>query len=446
MSKVKVFIINGIILAISSFIIRTISMAFGVYISNKIGTQALGTFQLIICVYMLFITFATSGINLASTRIISEELITKNIIGAKRATKQCIVYSLCLGLIFGLVLFFSSSFIAQNWIHGKVTGIPFRILSLSLPFMAVSNAIKGYFSALRDSIKTASSQILEQFIRILITSFLFSVFMPNNIEYACLALVIGGAISEILSCIYLYVLYKYENKKSKYSNIDKTDYKKKILKISIPVALSSYIRSGLSTLKQMLIPIQLEKFGMPCEQAISQYGIINGMAMPVIMFPCAIITIFGELLIPEFSDYNYTQSYRQIKYVIKRVLKISLIFSSIVVIVFWLFSDRISMMLYKNLEAAPFLKMMSVLAMLIYIDNIVDNMLKGLNKQTGVMVTNILDLLITISFIYFLLPIQGIYGYIAVLYISELLNLTVSFYMLINVVKKGNCKIRKKWF
>lgn len=67
------------------------------------------------------------------------------------------------------------------------------------------------------------------------------------------------------------------------------------------------------------------------------------------------------------------------------------------------------------------------------IDNIVDNMLKGLNKQVGVMICNIVDLFLSISFIFFLLPVYGIYGYIAILYISEFLNLSVSIFQLYSV-------------
>ena len=52
---------------------RTIGMFFNVYISNKIGTEAIGIYQLIMSVYMFAITLANSGINLATTRIVSEQ-------------------------------------------------------------------------------------------------------------------------------------------------------------------------------------------------------------------------------------------------------------------------------------------------------------------------------------------------------------------------------------
>lgn len=435
MRKIKVFFINGIILTASSLLMRTIGMSFSVYISNKVGAETIGVFQLIMSVYMFFITLATSGIKLAATRIISEELASKNQDGVKKSAKQCMTVSLILGLIAGLILVLASKYIAINWLHGKVSYIPLYLLSIALPFMSLQSAINGYFAALRNAVKTASAQVIETLVQIIVTVYLINLFLPAGIESACISLVLGTTLSEIIEGTYLYILYKIEQNKLKYENRKKLDYKGRILNISGPVAITSYIKSGLSTLKQILIPIRLEKAGMSCEQALSQYGIINGMAMPVLMFPSAIITVFGELLIPEFSDYNYTRSNKQINYVINKTFKIAFIFSILVVGIFWTFSDKISMLLYTNLEVSFYLKSMSFLVVLMYLDNIIDNMLKGLNKQVGVMLVNILDLFVTISLIYFLIPISGVYGYIIILFISEILNFCISLGILIKETK-----------
>lgn len=60
MRRLKVFIFNGIILTATSLLMRTVGMFFGIYISKKIGTEALGVFGLVMSVYMFFITIATS--------------------------------------------------------------------------------------------------------------------------------------------------------------------------------------------------------------------------------------------------------------------------------------------------------------------------------------------------------------------------------------------------
>lgn len=201
---------------------------------------------------------------------------------------------------------------------------------------------------------------------------------------------------------------------------------KSIREITLPVSITSYIRSGLSSIKQLLIPIMLEKFGMSCEEAVSLYGLISGMSMPVLMFPEVIINSFSGLLVPEFTYYYTKKNYNKISIAISKIFKISLVFSIVIIGIFLFYADNVSMMVYNNLDISIYLKILCPLLLFMYLDSIVDNILKGLNMQVGVMKCNILDLFVSIICIYILLPIFGINGYIAVIFISELLNSGIS--------------------
>lgn len=129
---------------------RTIGLSFNVYISNKIGTEAVGIYQLIMSIYLFAITLANSGIHLASTRIVSEQLAFGFETGIKKAVRKCLFYSLFMGLFSCLLLFFLSPWISAIWLHGKISSMPLRILAFSLPFLAMSSSMQGYFSAMRN--------------------------------------------------------------------------------------------------------------------------------------------------------------------------------------------------------------------------------------------------------------------------------------------------------
>lgn len=159
------------------------------------------------------------------------------------------------------------------------------------------------------------------------------------------------------------------------------------------------------------------------------------MAMPLIMFPCSFIYSFSSLMIPEFSYLNAKKNYKKINFAINKILKFCFIFSFLIMGIFWCFSDELSTNIYKEASVAEFIKILSPLIVLMYVDNIVDSILKGLDKQVTVMGINILDLITSITFIYFLLPIKGIPGYIIVLFISEILNGLLSLILLIKETK-----------
>lgn len=355
--------------------------------------------------------------------------------GIKKAMKKCLIYSFIMGSLACFLLFTFSSFITHYWLHSKISSTTLRILACSLPFLALSSCINGYFSALRKVKKTVSAQVLEQFFKISLITFLLNYFLPSGLEYACISLVLGSTISEAISFLFLAFLFFKDKRRLNSSGYKDTNYTKQILKIALPISFTSYIRSGLSTLKQLLIPLQLEKYGLSCEGALSEYGMINGMVMPLIMFPCTFISSFSSLLIPEFSYMNARKENQKMNFILNRILKLCFIFSFLIMGVFWCFSKELNRIIYPNIDISFYIKLLCPLLVFMYLDNIVDSILKGLDKQVSVMGINIIDLTSSIFLIYFLLPFQGIKGYIIVLFASEIVNGLLSLFLLIKETK-----------
>lgn len=417
---------------------RSIGMFFNVYISNKIGTEAIGIYQLIMSVYMFSITLANSGIHLATTRIVAEQEAFGLEDGIKKAMKKCLTYSLIMGSLACFLLFSLSPFIATYYLHSKISSMPLRILAFSLPFLALSSCMNGYFSALSRVKKTVVSQVLEEFLKITFISFLLNFLMPSGIEYACISLVLGSTVSEFLSFLFLSFLFLKDKRKLNSFGYKDTNYTNQILKIALPISFTSYIRSGLSTLKQVLIPIQLEKSGLSCSSALSSYGMINGMVMPLILFPCSFISSFSSLLIPEFSYINVKKDNTKMNFVLNKIFKFCFIFSFLIMGIFWHFAYDLNKIIFPNIDISFYIKLLCPLIVLMYIDNVVDSILKGLDKQVSVMGINIIDLISSICLIYFLLPFHGIKGYVIILFASEIINGILS---LILLIKNTNLKI-----
>lgn len=430
MKIIKTFILNGLILTLTSLILRCIGMFFNSYISQKIGAEAVGLYGLLMSVYGFAITVALSGINLATTRIVAEEIAVGNIGNIKKVVRKCLIFSLLFSCISSILLTVFAPYICKIWLHGKISSIPFYIISISLPFISMSSCINGYFSAVRNTIKPASDQILEQLLKVALISLFLNYFMPCGLEYICISMILGNIISEIISFFYIYFLYKLDKKKFINYSPTKSFFEKRILDITLPVGLTSFIRSGLSTLKQILIPLGFEKHGNSCSQALANYGLISGMAMPLVLFPNIIVLSFSNLLIPEFAEFNTRSEFSKINRITKRILKYTLIFSMIVSVSLFFYSKQFSNFMYKTDSVSLYIKLLAPLVPIMYIDNVVDAILKGLDKQISVLKINILDLFTSIILIFFLIPKFGIMGYVFIIYFSELLNFILSYWTL----------------
>lgn len=440
MNRLRRFIIGGTLMAVTSLIMRSVSVAFNVYISNKIGAVAMGLFTLISTVYGFGITFATSGINLATTRLVAEAIGDttegdgKEIPVNKRAAvscilRRCIIYSLVFGSIASLVLFIFAEKIGVGILRDARTVRSLKILALTLVPIAVSSVLGGYFSAVRRVYKNAITQVFGQGIRIFSCIALLSAISAHDTESACIAVVTGGAIAEFLSFAVGVALYAAGRKRANddISQHEKKSLTRKLLTSALPLAFSAYMRSALVTIEHILIPFGLERSGSSRDSSLAAYGTVGSMVFPLVLFPSAISASFAGLLIPEVAESCATGDERRIKGIVCTVLETVLIFSIGCAGVIMSFSLELGSTVYPTSDTAGrYILMIAPLIPVMYLDTAVDSMLKGLGEQVYTMWVNIADASISVVLVAVLLPIMGINGYIITVYFTEILNATLS--------------------
>ena len=121
MRKFKIVIFNGIIITISSLIMQSVGFYFMIYISNKVGSETLGIFNIIMSIYMFFITIATSGIGITTTRLVVRKKAKNYNFSTKAVMKKCISYSLFFGFLACVLLFIFSPSISDKFLDRKST-------------------------------------------------------------------------------------------------------------------------------------------------------------------------------------------------------------------------------------------------------------------------------------------------------------------------------------
>lgn len=418
---------------------RTVSVVWGAYISGRIGAEGMGLYSLIMSAYAFAVTLATSGINLAVVRLVSEELALGNGRGAIRATRRCLCCALAFGTGAAILLFSLARLISGELLGDARTEMSLRALSASLPFIAVSNVFSGYFAAVKRIYKNAASAVVEQFIKIGIIYALLAALAPRGVEYACLALVVGASVSEGISFSYMLVLYLIDKRRhiKKTDDMPTGDFTKRLLGISMPIALSAYLRSGLVTVEHVLIPRGLRLYGANTSEALSLYGVIHGMVFPLVLFPAALCQTFASLIVPELSElkakYKSVKESRHIKYIVSRSIKFGLLFAVFVAAVMIVFADELGMLVYKNELCGKYIRIFGALVPIMYLDTVVDGMLKGLGEQLASMKYNIIDSAASVLIVLFLVPRMGVDGYVLCVFITEILNFSLSIGRLLKV-------------
>ncbi|MBQ9132378.1 MAG: polysaccharide biosynthesis C-terminal domain-containing protein [Clostridia bacterium] len=264
--------------------------------------------------------------------------------------------------------------------------------------------------------------------------FLLASLAPVDIEGTCCVLVLGGVLAETLSFLAELLLYLTDRKKS-FSKGDGNGREegRKLLGITLPIAFTTYVRSGLLTLEHILIPEGLRNSGSTHSAALRAYGTIQSMALPIILYPAALISSFAGLLVPEMAESSVQNGEKRISYMVCRVWSLSLLFSIGVAGILICFSGEIGQALYPNTQTAYYIRWLAPLIPIMYVDTATDAMLKGLGQQVYSMKINITDALISVILVWLLIPRYGILGYVLTIYFSETFNTVFSINRLLSL-------------
>ncbi len=431
MRTTKDFIKDGIMLTVTMLILRTAGVFFSARLAILAGASVMGLYTQIMSVYGFAVTASAAGVNLGAVRITSENYGGGRFSDIRCGVHESISYCLKAGITVSLIFYFGAPFFGGRILADARTVSSLRALALALPFISVSNAFHGYFHGVKRIYKSAAVSLIEQFVRICATLYALTAVDVKNTEAVCLTLVICNAASEALSCLVLFILYLFDVRRFPRSYKQSKSMRRRFIGITFPVAVSSLIRSGLTTSEHILIPIGLRAFGADSETALAKYGIVSGMALPILLYPMALLSAFASVTISELSArVSAGESRKKINATVSKGVSLALVYGIGCSAIIRYFSDALGHAVYNSVDAGEFLRIMAPLVIFMYLDHISDGMLKGLDKQNYVMKVNIFDAALSVLFAIILIPRFGIYGFVASIYICECLNCVFSFGML----------------
>ena len=431
----KRLIMNTALLTGSSLAMSAISMAFQVWLAGRIGSAGIGLYQLVLSVAFLCTTFAVSGIRFAATRLVSEELGHERSWSVAAAMRRCFAYSLFFGLSAMAVLFSFAEPIGFLWIGDARTVKSLKLIAFSMPFLSLSSVMSGYFTACGRVWKPTVVHLGEQLITIGFVAYFLAHSPAGDIEKNCAAVMLGNVCGDVISFVCMLLFYLTDRHSVRDYSAQKLKLTSRMLKVALPLAVSAYARSALSTLEHLLVPRGLKAAGFSADRALSGYGVIQGMVLPIVSFPACILMALAELIIPELTEAQVRGNDGDISKTVSLLIKKGLGYSSAVALVLFGFADKLGVRIYSSPEAGDYLRLLAPLIPIMYTDMVADGCLKGLGQQLWCMGINLLDALLGVLLVWQVLPVFALKGYICIIYFNECLNFALSIMRLRKVTK-----------
>lgn len=114
--------------------------------------------------------------------------------------------------------------------------------------------------------------------------------MTPTISFAVVGLVIGESASMIVSIIavrahFIHVLPKGYGPLLSFNLTGLCEAAKRLLTLAVPLSLNRMIINFLQSIEAIFIPNRLMSYGYDNATALSVYGVLTGMSLPLIFFP-----------------------------------------------------------------------------------------------------------------------------------------------------------------
>ena len=429
----KLFVKNMLIMSFSALVIRGIGMVFAVKAADVMGAGLLGRYRLTMGVYAFFVLAATSGVSITVTRIAGD------LIAQKRESCACFVrdraaaMSSVAGAALGLLMICSSFFLPCE-LFGSGSANAVRLLAVSLPFAGFSSAVRGYFSARKKNLRNAAEQFIEQLTELIV--FIIACERLDGIGFSpLLCAAIATVAAEVISFLYSALLLLSDRRRTPQPKKTEKMFSK-AFPIYLPCTASSGLRSALSLAENCLISHGLILYCGAHTEAMEDYGIMCGMALPCVLFPSVFIIPASQLIIPELSAAKTLGQKNGIIHMSGKLLFLVVIYSLIAMLPFIIFPHSIASLLGYPPKAGFFMRVLAPLIPLSFLDSAVDGMLKGLDCQKSYFRINAAEALLRIIMALTLVPLLGTIGAAAVILFGELFNVSLSLWRLIKELKK----------
>ena len=428
--KKRSLIKGALVVTAFALTVKLFGMLFRLYLTGRIGSEGIGLYQLILSLYGMFTTLATAGITVTVSRLAAECAATGGEAEARRLMWRAVRISLGISLTAGIIMFCFSGLMSNALLSDPRAATALRILAFSMPFMGAAACLKGWFFAAGQPVKPSCSSLLEQTVKIsVIFAFLnISLKSTNDLGRLCAGIAAGLTLGEIFSTCFLLVLYAASKRTKDKPSSDRRAADKKIISVCAPIALSTYLTSLLHTGESLLIPGMFERYGGDRSSALSQFGVIRGMVIPILFFPFSFLSSLISVMIPEISRLNTMSDRTLLRNKTSQIFRLSWIFAIAAGGLFFCFPSQMGQAFYRTDDATRAIRILAAVTPFMYIETLSDGMLKSIGEQLWTLKVGIINSVLRITVILTLIPATGSDGYLLLLVVSNTFSFVMCYY------------------
>lgn len=436
------FITGTLLLTFTGVLSRIIGFFYRIFLSRTIGAEGLGIYQLIFPVLTMCISFSASGIQTSISKFVAEAQGKSEKGGGLRYLLAGLFFSLIISILLMGLLIAGGDWIAAAIVKESRCASLLRILSYSLPFAAIHSCINGYYYGCKKTAVPSVSQLAEQLVRVGSVYLIYLIVTEQGRTLTPQAAVWGLVFGDVAATLYAFAAFGFSHSfhglSAARSYVDSFSHALSRLGLyCIPLTANRVTINLFSSAESILIPAMLQRFGYSNSDALSVFGILTGMAMPMILFPNVLTGSVSVLLLPTISAAQADCNRKLIVKAIKKTVEYCMILGLLSTLIFLLTGNYIGQVIFQNTLAGTFIVTLCWICPFSNLAATLNSILNGLGKASYSFALNLLGSLIRILFILLLVPRYGIRPYLYGMLVSQLVIATLSLLAVLHLNSNG---------
>ncbi len=420
-----------LVLTGTSIVSQLLGFLYRILLSRLIGAEIMGLYQLIMPVYSVILSVTAVGLTVAVSNLSSEYHARGNRAAIAQVLRRCLAAFLLLFALAAGVTVLCYDPISVQLLGDARTQLGLLLLLPCILLTGVENLHKHFFYGTGNIRPPAAVELCEQFIRTGAVLGLLTAFLPQNPERTVGLIVLGMTICEVFSACALFLLARRHLNRAAGlagASLPPRQLDRRIVSIALPVGATSLLGNLMGSANAVLIPQRLVHAGAEVSQAMSAFGVVCGMTVPMLCLPTAFIGALGLVLVPKLAESTALGRHAQVQRRIDR----SMLATSVLILPSMAFlvvlGPTIGVHLFREPTAGQYILPLSVGVLLSCYQSVLSCALNGVGRQRTAAWNSILCGVVQLGCTFFLmgLPGVGLKGYVAGFVASSALGMLLN--------------------
>ena len=412
-----------LLLTATGLVNQLLGFVYRILLSRLVGAEVMGLYQLVMPVFSVLLSVTAIGLTAAVANLTAQYRALGRETAAEQVLRRCLVLLVCLLALPTLALVLLSDPISVYILGDARTRLGLLLLPPCVLLTGVENLHKHAFYGAGLVRPPAFSEVLEQVVRTVAVLGLLLLFLPQNPERTVGLIVAGMVICEVFSACTLTTLWHRQRRGGGAPEPERV-LDRRIAKVALPVALTALLGNLMGSACAVLIPQKLVEGGMEVSQAVSAFGVMFGMSLPMLGLPTAFISALGLVLMPRLSQAAALGRWEEVRRRVSGAMLATSVLMLPAMALLSVLGPDLAVLLFRESAAGAYLPPLAVSVALSCYRSVLACSLNGVGRQAAAarnaLMAGAAELGLTALTVG--LPGVGLKGYVAAALVSELLG------------------------